>query len=375
MEPASLTVQGARAGSPVADPPAVLVRDGAGDPVAGMPVAFEVVSGGGSLSGARAVSGTDGVARVGSWTLGAGGTQAVRAVAPGLAGSPVAFAATLRGSAFSITLVFASEATPSQRVAFEAARDRIEQVVVGDLPDVPLPSPRACTVGGSTLTFPAGVVDDLAIVVDVVPIDGAGTVLARAGPCLIRLPSLLPYGGVMQFDTDDLARLEQLGQLDDVVLHEMIHVLGFGVLWEDRGLLDGAGTGDPRFTGARAVAAFLDANGGRTYAGNPVPVENTGNAGTVDSHWRDAVFRTEIMSGFLTRGAPAPLSLTTVASLADIGYEVDPSGADPFDISAALRLAPALVAQDAEPLFLGADVLRLPLQGVDERGRVVPVGR
>src|SRR4051794_6205534 len=50
----------------------------------------------------------------------------------------------------------------------------------------------------------------------------------------------------------------------------------------------------------------------------PVPVENTGGPGTRDSHWREAVFGNELMTGFV---GPAgnPLSRTTVGSLQDLG--------------------------------------------------------
>ena len=63
--------QFARAGEPVAVPPAVVVRDAEDAPVAGRTVRFEVASGGGALLGdAAVVTGADGVAAVGGWTLG-----------------------------------------------------------------------------------------------------------------------------------------------------------------------------------------------------------------------------------------------------------------------------------------------------------------
>ena len=62
------------------------------------------------------------------------------------------------------------------------------------------------------------------------PIDGAGGVLGSAGPCLIRDTGPTAVGR-MRFDTADLASLEGGGQLDEVVLHEMGHVIGIGSLW------------------------------------------------------------------------------------------------------------------------------------------------
>jgi hypothetical protein len=62
--------QTAPTGNPVAIAPAVLVVDKSGGPLAGVTVTFAVASGGGSVAGATAVTGTDGIAAVGSWTLG-----------------------------------------------------------------------------------------------------------------------------------------------------------------------------------------------------------------------------------------------------------------------------------------------------------------
>jgi adhesin/invasin len=75
--------------------PSVLLRDQFDNPVPGHPVTFTVTGGGGSVSGGNATSGANGVAAVGSWTLGTGaGANALQASASGLAGSPVTFAAT-----------------------------------------------------------------------------------------------------------------------------------------------------------------------------------------------------------------------------------------------------------------------------------------
>lgn len=75
LTPASLTVtagggETARVGSAVATAPAVTVKNAAGAPLSGVGVTFTVEAGGGSVTGASAVSDAGGVARVGSWTLG-----------------------------------------------------------------------------------------------------------------------------------------------------------------------------------------------------------------------------------------------------------------------------------------------------------------
>jgi hypothetical protein len=71
------------------------------------------------------------------------------------------------------------------------------------------------------------------------------------------------------------------------------------------------------------------------------------------------------MTGFVDLGQN-PLSIVTVASLADQGYAVNLAGADPYTFSASLRAFGALPR-----LALGNDILRLPIKRVDGTGRVV----
>jgi hypothetical protein len=60
-------------------------------------------------------------------------------------------------------------------------------------------------------------------------------------------------------------------------------------------------------------------------------VENTGGAGTADSHWRETVFQRELMTGFVG-DKPNPMSRLTVSSLEDIGYVVDLKKAEPYKL-------------------------------------------
>ncbi len=85
--------QSAPAGTAVAQPPSVRVADQVGQPMAGVPVTFAVTAGGGTLTGATAITNAAGVATVGSWTLGSTpGQNRVTATAGSLA--PVVFGAT-----------------------------------------------------------------------------------------------------------------------------------------------------------------------------------------------------------------------------------------------------------------------------------------
>src|SRR5205823_2882826 len=78
----------------VATPPAVVVKDASGNPVQGVSVTFAVGLGSGSITGASQTTNADGIAAVGSWTLGtAAGQNTLTATAPGVNGSPVTFTA------------------------------------------------------------------------------------------------------------------------------------------------------------------------------------------------------------------------------------------------------------------------------------------
>jgi hypothetical protein len=96
-----------------------------------------------------------------------------------------------------------------------------------------------------------------------------------------------------------------------------------------------------------------------------VPVENHGGPGTCDAHWRESVFKNELMTGFLNIGSN-PLSLETVASMGDLGYLVTYSAADPYVLSLM-----ALRAETSQTIVMRNDILQLPIRMLDRAGRVV----
>ena len=363
--------QVALVGSTVAPDPAVRVEDQFGNGVPGIQVTFAVTGGGGSVTGATTTTSASGVATVGSWTLGGSpGSNTLTATAQpaGLTGNPVTFTVVGSTSAYAIDLRFLSGMTPSQSAAFQAARSRLLSIILGDVPNVPINRPAGdCLPNQPALNE---TVDDLIIFAEVAVIDGPGMILGQAGPCIIRSSGSLPVVGIMQFDVADLNNLEQQGTLQLVILHEMLHVVGFGSIWTNKGLLSGSTTTDPFFTGAQAIASF-NAIGGNVFVGNRVPVEGTGGPGTKNSHWRETVFKTELMTGFLGNGSN-PLSVVTVSSLADLGYTVDTGAADPFAIVPPF-VAPPGAARVAAILM--DDIWKGPLFEVDQAGTVRRIPR
>ncbi|MGF1459570.1 MAG: proprotein convertase P-domain-containing protein [Leptolyngbyaceae cyanobacterium] len=222
---------------------------------------------------------------------------------------------------FAIEIRFLGGLTASQRALFEVAAARWSEIIIGDLP--------SGVVNGETI-------DDVLIEARGLSIDGSSGVLGRAGPTRLRSGSLLPITGVMEFDIGDLSRLEAEGGLLNVIILEMGHVLGIGTIWQSQNLLVGAGSANPLYVGNNGMREFaaLMGESGMT----PVPVENTGGQGTRDGHWRETVFGNELMTGFLNLGLN-PLSRLTVGSLEDLGYAVNYTAADPYELPSALMLA------------------------------------
>jgi leishmanolysin len=176
--------------------------------------------------------------------------------------------------------------------------------------------------------------------------------------------------GIMRFDIADVPTLELNGQFQEVVLHEMGHVLGYGTIWDPGflNLLSGGGGTDPHFIGPQATAAFNRIGGAGYSAGAKVPVENTGGLGTRDAHWRESVFTNELMTGYINAGFN-PLSVVSIASMGDEGYTVNYAAADPFTLpfGEALRAAAGVV------LHLGDDIQHIPIRVLDRWGRLVRV--
>lgn len=367
-------VQTAAPGTAVVQPPAVRVTDATGAARAGVPVAFTVTAGGGSVVGSPATTDASGVARLSSWTFGPAGAQAVTASSTAVPGVAIEFAGLSRPASAGYDITLRTSLTSDAHLrAFVDAKERIQQFVVGDVPDQPLNISAAVMAQNCEVNVALDeTVDDVLVYASISNIDGPGGVLAQAGYCVLRSAVGLPVVGVMQFDSSDVASLEAGGALEATILHEMMHVLGFGTQWPVRGLLGAPTTTLPYFTGAAARSAFVTYNGGGSYPSTPVPVEgSSGSPGTDYSHWREADFDDELMTGFLDRNVPEAVSATTVASMQDLGYVVDLSRADPFRWgSATVALRRAASRQPIEPPFhLLDDVRRIPPVVIGPDGR------
>lgn len=193
-------------------------------------------------------------------------------------------------------------------------------------------------------------------------IDGAGSTLAAAAPqlatcsdgssdlagCRARGEYVFATSGQLILDEDDLENASALGLLDDIIRHEIAHVLGFGTLWELNQVytpplrdLDGDGidenTANGAYTAPFALAAYqAEFDSAAAF----VPIEGNHGTGTADVHWDEFWPGGEnaLMTGFFGLDQTF-LTNTTLQSFRDIGYMV----AVPVPLpAAALTLASAL---------------------------------
>ena len=254
-------------------------------------------------------------------------------------------------------------------------------IIREDLPDYTFSQGWSRECGGQSFAIPSGErIDDLRIYVSVRELDDVSAYIGGAeqtvkpaalgGPHVSRGPVFdsggevsrgpyLPVVGCMQFDVSwgpfNPALLS-------VTLHEIGHVLGIGTVGLHASGFFQDSSDDPHFNGPLAIAAFDDA-GGRDYTGAKVPVEPDG------SHWRTPVLTNELMSSssYIPR-----LSALTVQSLADLGYVVDVTQADPYTLPDAAAAKVAAFHPQAEPQpVCGVGTEQKPIYVVDQQGRII----
>ncbi len=377
-------------GLPVRIAPRVRAEDANGNPVADTRVTFSA-SGDSEVDPEAVTTDSAGFAAVDRWFLGRnpGTTYTLTASVANADGTSATatFSAEATPAVYDIELehVTSSLLTASQREAFEEAERFWESAITANLRGHLLS--RSSLVNCLSKNEMSGdvpgdrVVDDLLIYVEIKEIDGRSGVFGGAGPCQLRVSNSLPVAGVMFFDIADLDSMEANGQLEETIVHEMAHVIGFGTLWSHLNLLqDSARAGvsaNTHFTGAAAKAAFDEIRGNNYTDSDLVPVQHQGGVGVWNGHWRELVFRSELMTPFPDRG-PNPMSVVSLASFVDVGYpEVDYSVADEYVLPPPQYAAQAAAGVEAvgrarrNALDFGREILLMPLEVVDRDGNVV----
>jgi hypothetical protein len=229
---------------------------------------------------------------------------------------------------FNIHINFSGAWTVEQQAIVTQAADFLSQFIVGDLRDDTLPDGQF--------------VDDVVISMSTGRIDGSGNplfgnVLAQTQIDYVRDPGSvdqwLPVASSIKLDSTDLKDATYASSWNSIVLHEMVHALGFaGVIFEQLNLIDANGN----FMGDAAMAAY----------GGPVPIEDGGGGGTAGSHWDEALFSppdapssgNELMTGWIDPNQSTYVSDTTLAALQDLGYSIN----DPTPQLSYLNLDPLI---------------------------------
>jgi len=155
----------------------------------------------------------------------------------------------------------------------------------------------------------------------------------------------------------------------------MGYTLGYGILWQkDKlNLLNNYQpstsctnnvdfTTKPLFLGKNAMAEYGKLGG---TAGVPVEEKIRGNK---CFKWSENIFDNELMTAFYeAEGKPSFLSRMTVASMKDIGYEVDLSQAEPYSIP---KCSPKC-ASDITTANYQVEMMALDSKAVTVDGRIL----
>ena len=255
--------------------------------------------------------------------------------------------------AFQIELVYGEYMPSKDKALLRRAADQWEEVITGDLPDISFessPYDRFLWDFSMQVTV-TDVVDDVRIFV------GSGTFIGHSmagigGVIAVRTEGKLPILSILEissflfeYDDDEIYR---------VMLHEIGHCLGFGIVWEDLELLQ-----HNYFSGVMARRWF-DVLGGSSYRGEKVPTEPGG------VHWSTSVFGDELMTARPVSPYRGPLSAITIASMNDIGYEVNLDAAEEYKVASPSAAKP--VTYETWP---GCQILHQPIDVVAEDGRVL----
>lgn len=261
------------------------------------------------------------------------------------------------GSGYNITIEFIGmNWTDELQAGFIRAADYVSSIITGDVNN----ETRDFGDGQGTRT-----IDDLEVSAELKQIDGAGGTLGFAGPDMIRSDVFFPITGEMNFDYPDAQNYvaadaaNGTDSWDDLILHEMLHTIGFGTIWDKSGLITNVGSAavpDFRFTGLQARNEYQILYPGK-YLDDPnadkgVPIESDeGGAGTVGGHWDNGTLPDTLMSGFLD--AKSEISNLTIAALDDMGYETTYTVSDVVCFVRGTKLTTDLCQMAVEDLAVG----------------------
>lgn len=146
-------------------------------------------------------------------------------------------------------------------------------------------------------------------------IDGDAGIIAQAGISYLW-GNGLPAAGFLNVDPVDITAHVNIGAFETVLMHEMLHCLGFGNRWRGQGVL---GTDRIRgrivykYEGAKGLDVWQNewgCNGEPPFASDLV-------------HWDESCMGYEVMTYMLNPAQYMPVSKLSAASMEDLGYTIN----------------------------------------------------
>lgn len=320
--------------------PAVRFYDSTDIPIRLLPVTWSISSGT-TLQHLPALSNYQGISAAEGWRLGmTPGPVSVTVTADGIA--PVTWTAEADplptgNYDIDIRIIDSYGLSAADSAEVLASATRWTRVLRTDLPPVTITAADS-VVCGDTIT---GTIDDLRINVIIQHIDGPGNVIGSVAPCVLRAGSLLPAVGLIWLDAADFVGITP-GLLGDAMAHQIGHILGIGMLWVSKNLVDPfpPDGGGPAYVGPFARTAFhgLAAPGEETFSRHGVPISGgyTSTGGPFSATLGHLInVGPEMMAVTVQPGLV--LSAISVAALRDLGYAASDAAAEPFTFPAFLR--------------------------------------
>ena len=258
-------------------------------------------------------------------------------------------------SGFSIDLIFVDEFTEEQKTLIRLATNRWEEIIVEDLPDTTYEEPKTETLSDlfdprEVVTLPEEV-DDLAVLV--FGHEQEKSSRSVLWEILEFRPGAkgLPIVSLLSINVDRFEELAEDGYMIPLIQHGLGHALGFvPSLIDDKvrytlGNLENPlyshtwdkeyifiGDSSVRFFRQLIKDTFLFSRTTRPW-GVPLETASLLDPSPFQAHWRSQTFEDELMTARFQTHHKRPISELTVALMEDLGYEVDYSRADSYELS------------------------------------------
>ncbi|GAB5037259.1 pkd domain containing protein [Nannochloropsis oceanica] len=228
-----------------------------------------------------------------------------------------------------------------------SAQARWQRIITAEAEDINLGASVDLTAGRFPSFSYSGPVDDIIIFYALTTLPPL--VLGSAGPTYLRGDNAQPIAGTMRFSID---YFNDGDITEDVILHEMAHVLGFGTTWRSKGCLskecDENTPAPVTYTCANGLAQYAMIETCTTLFPDLTIETSTGRPGSDCGHWAEAFYKTELMTPTTAASLESSLlSRFTIGAMADIWGSVNYAEADTFACTAGISSSPQAQSDNA----------------------------